>query len=85
MRELNKLLNLHWRICLICEIIFSKTVCGIFLIFCRLRFINNFVVKNNFLEPLNHQKLYITEKFFKKNFYISFVDVVCKNKLKIFF
>ena len=34
---------------MICEIIFSKTVCGIFFIFCHSRFINNFIV-NNFLE-----------------------------------
>ena len=36
---------------MICEIIFSKTVRGIFCIFCRSRFINSFVVKNIFLKP----------------------------------
>ena len=30
---------------IVCEIIFSRTVCGIFLIFCRSRFINSFVAK----------------------------------------
>ena len=33
------------------EIVVSKTVCGILLIFCRSSFIKNFIVKNNFLEP----------------------------------
>ena len=36
---------------MIFEIIFSKTECRIFLIFCYSHFINNFVVKNIFLEP----------------------------------
>ena len=35
---------------MICEIIISKTVCGIFLFFCQSRFINNFMEKNNIEE-----------------------------------
>ena len=57
---------------MICEIISSKTVCGIFLIFCRLHFIKNFVV-NNFPEPKNHQKLNISRPIYLlKNFYTPF-------------
>ena len=36
---------------IICEIIFSTMMCGSFLTFWRSRFINNFVMKNNFSEP----------------------------------
>ena len=36
---------------IICQITVSKTVCRIFLIFFRLRFINNLIVKSNFSEP----------------------------------
>ena len=42
---------------MICEIIVSKTICGIFLIFCRSFFINNFMMKNSFSEPKNQWKL----------------------------
>ena len=35
---------------MICEIVVYKTVCGIFLIFCQTSFINDFIVKSNFLE-----------------------------------
>ena len=42
------------------EIIVSKTVCVKFLIFCGSSFINNFIVKNNFSEPFNNQKLNIS-------------------------
>ena len=31
-------------------------LCGIFLIFCRSSFINNFMVKNSFSEPKNQRK-----------------------------
>ena len=41
-------------------LIVSKMVCGIFLTFCRSSFINNFVRKNNFLEPKYHRKLNIS-------------------------
>ena len=63
---------------IICEIILSKTVCGIFLIFCRLRFINNFVMKNKFSEPQNHQKLNIWRPiYFKKISAYGFADLIC--------
>ena len=48
--------------------IFFKTVCGISLIFCRSRFMNNFVVNSNFLEPWNHQKLNIWRPIYFENF-----------------
>ena len=71
---------------MICEIIVSKTVCGIFLIFCRSSFINNFMVKNNFLEPKNHQKLNISRPiYFLKISAHCFVDIICTNKLEEFF
>ena len=44
---------------IICEVIFSKMVCGIYLNFCFSRSVNNFVVKNNFYEPLKYQQLNI--------------------------
>ena len=37
------------------EVIVSKTLSCIFLFFCRSSFINNFIAKSNFSEPLNHQ------------------------------
>ena len=71
---------------MICEIIVSKTVCGIFLIFCRSSFINNFMVKNNFLEPKNHRKLNISRTIcFEKISAHRFVDLVCTNKLEELF
>ena len=66
---------------MICEIIFSKTVCGIFLIFCRSSFVNNFMVKNNFLEAKNHRKLNISRPIhFKKKFAQRFVVLICAKK-----
>ena len=58
---------------MIYKIIVSKTLCGIFFIFFRSSFINNFMVKNNFLEPKNHQNLNISRPiYFKKNFRTPF-------------
>ena len=45
---------------IICEIIVSKMVCRIFLIFFRSSFINNFILKNNFSKPYNHRNLNIS-------------------------
>ena len=50
----------------ICEIIVSKTLCGIFLIFCWSSFINNLMVNNNFLELKNYRKLNISRLFILK-------------------
>ena len=50
----------------ICEIIISKTVCGIFLIFCRSSFIDNFIVKKNFSEPYNYRNLNISRPIYLK-------------------
>ena len=51
---------------MICEIIVSKILCGIFLIFCRLVFINNFMVKNSFSEKNSAKvKCLETHLFFK--------------------
>ena len=67
---------------MICKIIISKTVCGIFLIFCRSSFISNFFVENNFLEPKNYRKL-------KNSRPIYFLKIsahcFCTNKLEGFF
>ena len=66
---------------MIYEIIVSKTVCGIFLIFSRSSFINNFMLKNNFSEPKKHRKLNISKPiYFKKVSVHRFVDLSCKNK-----
>ena len=71
---------------MICEIIVSKMVCGIFLIFCRSRFINNSMVKNNFLEPKYHRKLDISRPiYFLKISAHCFLDLICTNKLDDFF
>ena len=71
---------------MICEIIVSKTVWRIFLIFCRYSFINNFMVKNNFSEPKNQLKSNISRLiYFKKISAYSFVDLICTNKLEGFF
>ena len=71
---------------MICEITVYKTIRGIFLIFCRSSFINNFMVKNNFLEPKNHRKLNISRPiYFKKISAHRFVDLICTNKLEEFF
>ena len=71
---------------MICEIIVSKTLCGNFLIFCWSSFINDFMMKNNFSEPKNHQKLNISRPiYFKKNSAHCFVGLICTNKLEGFF
>ena len=68
---------------MICEIIVSKTVCGIFLIFCRSSFINNFFVKNNFSEPKNQRKLKNSRPiYFLKISTHRFVGLICTNKLE---
>ena len=72
---------------MISEIIFSKTMCRIFLIFCQSSFINNFMVINNFLEPKNHRKLNISRSIYLKNNSTHlFVGLICTNKLEeVFF
>ena len=68
---------------MICEIIISNTVCGIFLFFCQSRFINNFMEKSNFSEPL---KLNISRLIYlKKISPYRFEDLICTNKLDGFF
>ena len=69
-----------------CEIIVSNTVYGILLIFCRSSFINNFMAKNNFLEPYNHQNLNISRPiYFKKNTARRFEDHIYTNQPEEFF
>ena len=71
---------------MICEIIVSKTVYVIFLIFCRSSFINNFMEKNNFSEPKNHGKLNISRAIcFKKISAERLVGHICTNKMEEFF
>ena len=56
---------------MICEIIFCKTVSEIFLIFCRLHFINNFVMKISFNRKINKVKylvIHLCLKFFRTSF-----------------
>ena len=62
----NPILQKHYE--MICEIIVSKMVCGIFLIFCRSSFFDNFIVKNNFSEPQNHPNLNIWRSIYLKKF-----------------
>ena len=70
---------------IICEIIVSKTVCGISLIFFRSSFISNFTVKNNFSEPKNYRKLNISRPiYFWKISAHRFVRLICTNKLEKF-
>ena len=75
------------KFCEICEIIFFKTVCGIVLIFCRSRFMNDFFVKNIFLEPWNHQKLKSWPIFFLKKFPRNFLKILSLQEVswKVFF
>ena len=71
---------------MISEITSSKTVWRIFLIFCRSRFINNFVVKNSFSENWSHQELNISRPiYFLKKFAYHFQDLTVTNKLEGFF
>ena len=71
---------------MICEIIVSKTVSGIFLIFCRSSFINNFIVKNSFSEPKNQRKLNISRLFIQKIFPTPFCrSYLYKQAGRIFF
>ena len=73
---------------IIFEIIFSKMVHWIFLIFCRLRFINNIFVKNNFSEPWNPQKpkvKYLKRHLIQKDFLTPFWRSYFTNKLEWFF
>ena len=68
--EFNPILQKYYE--MICEIIVSTTICGMFLIYCPLSFVNNFMVKNNFSEPQNHQKLNISRPiYFKKYSYLK--------------
>ena len=69
-----------------CQIIVSKKMCGIFLIFCRSSFIINFIVRNSFSEPKNQRKWNIPRPiYFKKISAHRFVGLICTNKLKEFF
>ena len=69
---------------MICKIVVSKTVRKIFLIFCLSSFINNFMLKNSFLESTNRRKLNISRPvyFFKKKSAHCFVGLICTNKLE---
>ena len=68
---------------MIFEIIYCKTISWIFLTFCRLHFISNFEVKNNFSEPWDYQKLNISRRmYFKEISAHRFQDLICTNKLE---
>ena len=71
---------------MISEITSSKTVWRIFLIFCRSRFINNFVVKNSFSENWSHQELNISRPiYFLKNSHTIFKILQLQISWKDFF
>ena len=61
---------------IICEIIVSKTVRGIFLIFCPSSFIDNFIVKSDFWEPWNHAKLKSQDPFIFKKFPYTVLKII---------
>ena len=65
---------------MICEIIFFKTVSGMFVIFCR----SSSIVKSNFrnLKKLKYLEAHL---FFKKYSTHRFEDHICTNKLENFF
>ena len=70
---------------MICEIIVYKTVRGMFLIFCRSNFINNFIVKSNFSEASSHRNLIISRTIYLKKISTHrFEDHICTNKLQEF-
>ena len=57
-----------------------------FLDFLSIEFFNDFMVKNNFSEPKNHQKLNISRPIYLKKISAHrFVGLICTNKLKEFF
>ena len=69
-----------------CAIIVSKTLGVIFLIFCRSRYINNFIVKSNFSEPkiISSQNHISRSIHFKKISTRGFEFLICTNKLEGF-
>ena len=71
---------------MICEIIVSKTVSEIFLIFCWSSFINNFMAKNSFSEPKKSAKMkYLETHLFKKIPAHLLVGLICTNMREGFF
>ena len=77
---------LHKFYVIICEIIVSKTVCGIFLTFCRSNFIDNFIVINNFWNLKINPNLNILKPIYlKENSVHRFEDHICTNKLEELF
>ena len=77
---------LHKFYVIICEIIVSKTVSGIFLTFCRSSFIDNFIVINNFWNLKINRNLNISRPIYlKQNSVHSFEDHICTNKLEELF
>ena len=69
---------------MICQIIVSKKMCRIFLIFCRLSFIINFIVRNSFSEPKNQRKWNISRPIYLKKI-SAHRCLICTNKLEEFF
>ena len=68
------------------EMIVYKTVCRIFMIFCRSSFINNFIVKSNFSEPWNQRNLDISIPIYLEKISAHcFEDHIYTNKLGKFF
>ena len=71
---------------MICEIIVYKTVSGIFLIFCRSSFTDNFIMKSIFSEPWNQRNVNISRLIYLETISAHRVkDHICTNKLEEFF
>ena len=70
---------------MIWDIIFSRTVCGYFLFFCRSRFINNFVANSIFFGTVKSPKVkYLETHLLQKSFRTLFWRLICTNKLEGF-
>ena len=55
---------------------------GIFFIFCRSRYINNFVKQEQFFTTVNHQKLNLEINLFLQNFVHRLENLIYINKLE---
>ena len=66
---------------MICEIIVSKAVCGIFLIFCRSSFINNSYCEEQFFGTLKSPKL----KYLNIHLFLKIISTQISRKNFLFF
>ena len=81
--EFNSILQKFYK--MTCKIIVSRTVCGIFLIFCRSSYFN-FMVMNRFSEPKIQRRINISRPiYFLKISAHRLVGLICTNMLEEFF